>query len=126
MSAPNIIRQAERQDDLATLARRIRQQHQQIGATGLTLAQMFDVGDLLIAARGLVPCRWNDWLSSECCVPASASQLYRRLSRHRDKIKAGLAREKLSLRAARQLIAKPRTSAQPVRNLREMEPAGRA
>src|SRR5262249_54804932 len=107
MLRPNNTPAPHRQDDLADLARQIRDHHRQIQRTlGLTLGQMLDTGDLLIAAQGLVQSNWKKWLRTECFLGVSTAQLYQQLARHRHAIEGELSRFRdLTLRAARRLIA---------------------
>src|SRR5262249_3142380 len=93
MLRPNNTPPAHGQDARADLARQIRDHHRQIQRTlGLTLGQMLDTGDLLIAAQGLVQSNWKKWLRTECFLGVSTAQLYQQLARHRHAIEGELSR----------------------------------
>jgi len=115
MLAPNIKPEAKQQDDLAKLAKTIRNADQAVGvAMRNALRLALDAGDALIEAQGLVPAgHWERWLRDSCFLRARTAQLYQQLARHRQDIEAKIERvPDLSLRAARQLVAKPRAKAE--------------
>jgi hypothetical protein len=100
------------QQDLTALACRIRDAHQAIGgAMRNALRMALDGGDALIEARSLVAAdQWGRWLRDNCFLSTRTAQLYVQLAHHRQDIEAEMSRmADLSLRAARRLIAKPRT-----------------
>ena len=101
---------------LNQLARRIRDAHQAVrAATANALAAALDAGDALIEAKTRVETDWEGWVEKNCRFGASTARLYMQLARRREDIEAKQQDEllqpntpPLSVRAARQLIAKPR------------------
>ena len=101
------------QYDLDELAHVVRDELQDARvAWSNALGHALNAGDALIAAQPKVTelgITWKKWLKENCFVAASTAQLYMQLARHRDQIEAELrSRGELSLRGARQLIAKAR------------------
>jgi hypothetical protein len=103
--------------DLAELARQIRQAHAAVRQASLTaLDRALAAGDALITAQAKVSSKnWKTWLRENCFLGISTACLYQQLARHRTEIEAELERvPHLSLRAARLLIAKPKGEAEEV------------
>src|SRR5262245_26424612 len=103
------------QDNLADLAERIRAELQAAKtAWHNALGHALNVGQALLDAQLLVPGNWKRWLRDNCSLSVSTAQLYQQLARHRDEIEAEISRAPdLSLRAARRLIAKPKSEPAP-------------
>jgi hypothetical protein len=99
--------------DLAELARRIRESHHAAQAAGVTaLHHALDAGDAVIAAHAKISGNWKSWLRDNCFLSVRTALLYQQLARHREEIEAEIERiPHLSLRAARRLIAKPKGEA---------------
>jgi hypothetical protein len=104
---------AETTTSLDDLADQIRTGHEKIGqhmCNALHIA--FPVGDALTRARAQVaPGQWEKWLKANCFLSRRTAFLYMQLAKHRDELEARIAEiPTLSLRAAAQLIAKPKAA----------------
>jgi hypothetical protein len=98
---------------LDNLAEQIRTGHKKIGqqmCNALHIA--FSVGDALSQARVQVASgQWEKWLKANCFLSRRTAFLYTQLAQHRDELEARMAEiPALSLRAAAQLIAKPKAT----------------
>jgi len=101
---------------LDELAERVREAHaatQTIVANAL--AAIFAAGEALIAARArIAEGGWQHCLRTCCSIPLSTAKLYVQITEHRAEIEAALKKDPcLSLRAARLLIAKPKSPPEP-------------
>ncbi len=99
-------------NDLDTLAAAVRTAHKAAQAAwSNALGHMLDAGDALLEVQNRgVPGSWKRWLRENCLLGVSTAQLYTRLARHRAEIEAALQEDpELSLRAARRLLAKPKS-----------------
>jgi hypothetical protein len=97
--------------DLAELARRIREAHAASRQASLTaLDSALAAGDALIAAQAKISAKnWRAWLQENCFLGVSTAFLYQQFARHRAEIETELERVPyLSLCGARKLIAKPK------------------
>lgn len=75
------------------------------------LDHVLNAGDALNTAQERVSTNWKSWLRDNCLLGVSTALLYQQLARHRAEIEAEIERiGELSLRAARQLIARPKLS----------------
>jgi hypothetical protein len=117
---------------LEDLARRIRDAHKAVqAATANALAAAFEAGEGLIEARRCVSGGWEGWIQTNCRFGASTARLYVQLARGRAKIEAKLKEDpNFSLRAARRLLAQPKSKpekpdpvARMVANLRALSDA---
>jgi hypothetical protein len=107
--------QQESTNDLAALASSIRARLQDIKKSCVTALRIaLDVGKTLNQVKEQVPDKeWGKWLRDNCFLSVRSAQLYMQLADHRDEIEAEIARfDELSIRQARKLIAKPKTSPQ--------------
>jgi hypothetical protein len=97
---------------LDLLAERIRVGHAGVrSASANALAVALDVGDALLEARNRVSSGWERWLHESCHLALSTARLYQALAKHRPEIEAELEEDpEFSLRAARRLIAPPRSN----------------
>jgi hypothetical protein len=70
----------------------------------------FPVGDALTQARAQVaPGQWAKWLKANCFLSRRTAELYMQLAQHREELEKRMVElPTLSLRAAAQLIAKPK------------------
>jgi hypothetical protein len=97
--------------DLAELARRIREAHRAVHSAGAALLHhAMAAGDALITAQAKVTGNWKRWLRENCFLSVRTAFVYVQLAHHRTVIEAERAGD-LSLRAALRLIAKPRGEA---------------
>jgi hypothetical protein len=97
--------------DLAELARRVREAHAAVRQASRTvLDRALAAGDALITAQVKISAKnWRVWLRDNCFLGVSTAFLYQQLARHRTEIEAELERvPHLSLCGARRLIAKPK------------------
>jgi hypothetical protein len=112
---PNVVQNYDElgQYDLDELAHVVRDEMQDARvAWSNALGHALNAGDALVAAQPKVTdlgITWKKWLKDNCCVAVSTAQLYMQLARHRDDIETEIqSKGELSLRGARQLIAKAR------------------
>jgi hypothetical protein len=105
---PTIAEAATSLDDLADQIRTGQEKIGQHIRNALRIA--FLVGDALIQARAQVaPGQWAKWLKANCFMSQRTADLYMQLTQHRDELEERMVEvPTLSLRAAAQLIAKPR------------------
>jgi hypothetical protein len=104
---------AETTTTLDSLAEQIRTGHEKLGQHMCNaLHIVFSVGDALTQARGQVaPGQWERWLKANCFLSRRTAFLYMQLAQHRDELEGRMADiPALSLRAAAQLIAKPKAA----------------
>ena len=104
---------AEATTSLNNLAEQIRTGHETIGQHMCNaLHIVFSVGDALTQARGQVaPGQWERWLKANCFLSRRTAFLDMQLAQHRDELEGRMADiPALSLRAAAQLIAKPKAA----------------
>jgi hypothetical protein len=97
--------------DLADLASRIRAEHQAVCASARkTLLHALNAGDLLLAAKNLIPHGlFGDWLREHCDVADRTAQRYMQLARNRSALLEAnpSATADLSIDEAVRVLAKP-------------------
>lgn len=98
---------------LDQLAATVRDAHKATQAAWYNaLYKALDAGDALIKAKARISSNWKLWVEESCSVPFPTAALYMQLARRRAEIEAERERVgDLSLRAARRLIAKPKSTA---------------
>jgi hypothetical protein len=95
----------------AELAERVRAAHKAVQETRLTaLAGVLVAGAALDELRKRVQPGWQRFVVEHCRIPLSTAKLYLQIIDHRAEVEAKIrADPNFSLRAARRLIAKPKT-----------------